>query len=128
MIRIDQLENTVFKQNKQWLDSLNTEMRKTIINDTAKQTVNYLKKNSPKDTGGYAKTWKYEKNGHIQGVYKYATTVYNEKNYRLTHLLEYGHQKRGGGRTKAQPHIIDAEKLAEDILIENIIDAVARTI
>ena len=42
------------------------------------------------------------------------------KKYQLVHLLEKGHAKRGGGRTKAQLHIAPAEQNAVKQLESNI--------
>ena len=72
----------------------------------ADETVAYLKANSPVGRRGkYAKGWRKKKDGT-------GYVVHNATDYRLTHLLEKGHAKRNGGRTKAEPHISDAERLA----------------
>ena len=72
----------------------------------ADETVAYLKANSPVGRRGkYAKGWRKKKDGT-------GYVVHNAIDYRLTHLLEKGHAKRNGGRTKAEPHISEAERLA----------------
>jgi hypothetical protein len=58
-----------------------------------------LRETSPKDTGEYAKGWAYRQ--EAPGSYR----VYNKKKPQLTHLLEHGHAKRGGGRVEGRPHI-----------------------
>lgn len=74
-----------------------------------KQTVDTLKATSPRGKGKYAKGWKLKR---VQtGGGRYKVVVYNS-NYQLTHLLEYGHATRTGGRTKAMPHIKPAEDAA----------------
>lgn len=87
------------------------------IEETAKETVEELNRTSPvrkgKGGGKYAKSWDYKKDGTIRGMYRNSTVVYAEgKQYRLTHLLEFGHAKVNGGRVEARPHIRQAEENA----------------
>lgn len=72
----------------------------------ANKAVKELKKTSPKrktNGGTYAKGWrvkKDKKNGYI---------IHN-KHYHLTHLLEKGHAKVGGGRVQGEKHIDPVER------------------
>ena len=89
-----------------------------ILPDVAKETVEMLKATSPSKTGKYAKGWSVEnwKNSkNYTGV-----TVYNKTGGYLTHLLEFGHAKQNGGRTKAMPHIAAAEEYAQNRLIDQV--------
>lgn len=65
--------------------------------------------------GTYKKSWKVKKD--MKDIRKPAATVYaSGGNYRLTHLLENGHAKRGGGRVRGFEHIAPAEAAAEEKL------------
>lgn len=81
--------------------------------DVAKDTVKELKRTSPRREGDYAKGWAKKKVGN-------AEVVYNRTNYHLTHLLEKGHAKRGGGRVAAIPHIRPAEQRAIDDYVKQV--------
>jgi len=95
---------------------------KEVVNDVAAELVENLKRDSPKRTGAYAKSWtskvEYEDN-LIKRV-----RVYNSKHYQLTHLLEYGHAKRGGGRVAGIPHIKPNEEKAIEELERRIEEAI----
>lgn len=82
--------------------------------EVAKETVDYLKTNSPKKYRNYAPSWSYKKTG------KNRIVVYNKKHYQRTHLLEKGHAKVGGGRVGGTPHIGPARDQAERQIVERL--------
>lgn len=128
-VNIDKLELEVARVLDRY-SVMTSEVAKEVVEKTAKDTVKRLKELSPKDRGNYANTWKYDKSQIKRGLWRFSTVVYNEKNYRLTHLLEYGHDifnKKGEkkGRTTAQPHIAKAEDIALEEMTNNMIDALS---
>ena len=89
----------------------------------AKAAAAKLKTTSPVRAGGrggaYAKGWTTTKRGK-------ARIVYNKPHYQLTHLLEYGHATRNGGRTKAIPHIKPVEEEANKQFADEVKEAVSK--
>ncbi|HHK5536997.1 TPA: HK97 gp10 family phage protein [Bacillus mobilis] len=74
----------------------------TAQEEVADVAVGKLRQSSPKKTGAYRKGWRKKKEGN--GV-----VVHNIKG-QLTHLLENGHAKAGGGRVPSQVHIRPVEE------------------
>lgn len=97
------------KAMKGQLDLANEVVNKSV-DKVAKETVNELGSTSPRKSGHYAEGWA-TKEGKTATRSKSAV-VWNEKHYRLTHLLEHGHAKVNGGRVAARPHIGAAEQKA----------------
>ena len=91
---------------------------KRITDEVAKEAVDALKKSSPKLTGSYRKGWR-KKQSYADKRTK-RNTVYHETDYQLTHLLEYGHASRNGGRVRAIQHIAPVEQAAIEALQERI--------
>jgi hypothetical protein len=92
-----------------------------------------LHRTSPasKNGGEYRKSWTYQEKEIRRGKnYRTEMVVYNEKHYRLTHLLEKSHRivnKYGEyGKTKAQPHIAPAQKNAEALFMKVFKEEVGR--
>ena len=122
-VKIDDLAAAVVQE----LQAYSSEMAEEInasVKKTAKVCVNTLKQKSPKDTGGYAKSWKattaYESSNDIR------IQVHNAKHYQLTHLLEDGHAKVSGGRVKGQPHIQPAADAASELLEKDVESRICR--
>ena len=72
--------------------------------------VKELKQTSPNRTGDYAKGWAKKVEKERLGS---RLIVYNKTRYQLTHLLEKGHAKVGGGFVPGKPHIKPAQDKAE---------------
>lgn len=91
---------------------------KEATDKVAKATVAILKQTSPgigtpTGTGKYAKAWTQSRNPYLKGSGEYGKVMHvKAPHYRLTHLLEYGHASRSGGRVSAQPHIQPAAEQA----------------
>ncbi|MFQ7139853.1 HK97 gp10 family phage protein [Evtepia sp.] len=88
------------------------------VNSVAKETTKQVEDKSPVQSGEYRKGWAAKKTLDRSG--KLAVTVYNRKKPGLTHLLEKGHAKRGGGRVEGTAHIAPAEEYAVDELEKRI--------
>jgi hypothetical protein len=95
------------------------------IDEVAKESVKKLKAESPRGaTGTYYKGWAYKIE---KGRLSHGSVVYGKNGtYQLAHLLEYGHAKRGGGRTKPYEHIKPVEEWAIDEVIDRTITKVER--
>lgn len=90
---------------------------KKAVQEAADGAVKELKSTSPKKTGRYAKSWRQKKEKESSSGEE--ITVYAGR-YQLTHLLENGHAKRGGGRVAGIPHIKPAEQNAIKKLEEGV--------
>jgi hypothetical protein len=106
-VSLDNLDEVIKKE----LENYNVEVVRITnesIKEAAKEAAKTLKNGGPykNRTGAYAKDWtagQREKTKSVVQIQGY--TVYNKDHFQLTHLLEYGHQSRNGGRTKAFSHI-----------------------
>lgn len=110
VVSIDELADAVNNALVEYTETITQGITTAGLN-TAKACRAALRTTSPKDRGDYAKSWTISKvKGRPGEPMKYI--VHNKEHYRLTHLLEHGHAKRGGGRTKAIKHIEPAEQKA----------------
>ncbi len=116
-VRIDDLADEVMKGLKEYA-SLATEDLKAAVKHAGDTTKEEIERTAPKKTGKYRKSWAIKKTKETSDSIQ--VVVHSKKRYRLTHLLENGHAKRGGGRVAAIPHIAPAEKVGEDQLINEV--------
>ena len=116
-IRIDQLADTVMTGMEEYAklaaDDLKADVKKA--GDTVKKQI---EGSAPKKTGKYSKSWVVKKTRETSDSIQ--VVVHSKNRYQLTHLLEFGHAKRGGGRTRAFPHIAPAEQAGIEQLTRDI--------
>ena len=113
-IKPENLEKELQEYLTQYKEDIDEEVVETT-NTVIKEAKQELIQTSPRS--GIARSTKYYKGWAIKnGVKnrmvnnKYTKVIWNKTNYQLTHLLEFGHATRNGGRTQAQPHIRNVEE------------------
>lgn len=84
---------------------------KEAVRDTADSVRDDIERHAPRRTGAYARSWSVavEK----ETAEEITMAVHSTDRYEFTHLLEFGHAKRGGGRVAAIPHIAPARERGE---------------
>ena len=108
IIQIDELADVINEGLKEYAD-LATEDVKSAVRKSAKAVKDQINGSAPVRTGRYAKSWKVKTTAESANGLE--QTVYSPNRYMLSHLLEKGHAKRGGGRVRAIPHIAPAEEM-----------------
>lgn len=104
MVKIDDLSDEIARALQEYTEEVTEGLEEAKI-ASAKEGVKMLKKAGEfKDRRPrYRKGWSRKKVGTAQ-------VIHNRTDYQLTHLLEKGHAKRNGGRTKAFEHIAPVEE------------------
>lgn len=91
------------------------------VRESADECVQELKNAHPAGSGSYHSWDEYNSGWTVMQTKRnqrehVESTVHNSKHYQLTHLLERGHAKVNGGRTRSFVHIAPvAEKAVENL-------------
>lgn len=125
--------NSLTEEIQNQLKTFGTELNREInagLKEVADKTAETLRQGGPYNerSGKYTRDWdvKLRSRSYSSVTMTEEYTVYNKKNYQLTHLLEKGHVSRNGSRVRPFEHIKPAEELAEQMAISEVNKAVRR--
>ncbi|MFT9267005.1 HK97 gp10 family phage protein [Oenococcus sp.] len=111
-IKVDGLADTIVGALQEYTSEVEEKLQVAEL-ETAKEGVSELKNGGgyKERTGSYTKGWSQKKQGR-------GRVIYNRTDYQLTHLLEFGHATRNGGRTRAFPHIKPVDDHVAELLVQ----------
>lgn len=125
--------NSLSEEIQNQLQTFGTALNREInegLKEVADKTAETLRQGGPYNerSGKYTRDWavKLRNRSYSSVTMTEEYTVYNKKNYQLTHLLEKGHVSRNGSRVRPFEHIKPAEELAEQMAISEVNKAVRR--
>lgn len=126
-IKPEELQNVLKDYLENYVEDI-TEGVEDTTDTLTKEAVKELKQTSPRGKGTrekpYHKGWTKQKGKTNRG--RYIVKIHNKTNYQLTHLLEFGHATRNGGRTKAIPHIRPLEEKYKKMYEQKIATVIKR--
>ena len=107
-VSIGEMADAIMSDLQEYADAAAMDV-KAAVRKSANTVKKQIGENAPVGkTGRYAKSWRVKTTE--ENSQKLVQTVHSPRRYMLAHLLEKGHAKRNGGRTKAIPHIAPAEQ------------------
>ena len=112
-VRSDQMAHVIMEGLQEYAD-LATDDMKAAVKKAGNEAKKDIQANAPVKTGAYKKSWTVKTTKETSNAME--VVVHSKNRYQLAHLLEFGHAKRGGGRTRAFPHIAPAEQRAAELL------------
>ena len=112
-VRIDQMAHVIMEGLQEYAD-LATDDMKAAVKKAGNEAKKDIQANAPVKTGAYKKSWAVKTTKETSNAME--VVVHSTNRYQLAHLLEFGHAKRNGGRTRAFPHIAPAEQRAAELL------------
>ena len=116
-VSIDDMDDVIMNELEKYAN-LATDDMKDAVKDTANSVKKDIESSAPVLTGRYKKSWRIKK--IRENANSLDVLVHSSNRYQLTHLLEFGHAKRGGGRVAGKPHIEPAAEKGEQDLIKAI--------
>lgn len=119
-VKVDDLSKAILEELKNY-EGVTEEAAWSGVSDTSKMALQKLRSAHPAGSGEYGSWNAYNRGWTVKKTKRDKTaTIHNATDYRLTHLLEKGHAKVNGGRTRAFPHIAPVAESCEDELLKNI--------
>ena len=128
MIKADQLGSAIEKELSGYADQLKADLGE-VFEEVAEQALTEIRtasKNAGFEDHQYSRGWtKLVQLNKSSGIYH--VTIHNKKHYQLTHLLEKGHAKTNGGRTRAFPHIGPTQEKMDRLVVDEVEKAIRET-
>ncbi len=118
---VDELGPAVEKILDQFLKDAQGDLR-AAVQEGGRAAVDFLRANSPRDSGEYANGWRCRTEAGL-GPTGYYVRVFQAAKPSLTHLLEFGHAEYDfggsatGGTVAGRPHIEPAADVAAQAIV-----------